>query len=164
MGKMIVAILFGLVIIAGGASSSVAHHAGGVEVGDLDTGSVVGQAFRELPVDAEIQAIEIGTLKAWYPPTTIVDFKGRTGGNPVVLKVTNSSSVEHGFFMTADAADAAVSSPSVLKIKLVLKPGETKYIGIPTSDLFYATTGSTFVYNCHLHPGHVGGKFVVLGR
>jgi len=164
MGKMIVAILFGLVIIAGGASSSVAHHAGGVEVGDLDTGSVVGQAFRELPVDAEIQAIEIGTLKAWYPPTTIVDFKGRTGGNPVVLKVTNSSSVEHGFFMTADAADAAVSSPSVLKIKLVLKPGETKYIGIPTSDLFYATTGSTFVYNCHLHPGHVGGKLVALGR
>jgi hypothetical protein len=161
MGKMIVALFFGLVIIAGGASSSVAHHAGGVEVGDLDTGSVVGQSFKELPVDAEIQAIEFGGIKAWYPPTTIVDFKGRTGGNPVVLKVTNSSSVEHGFFMTADAAYEA---PSVLKIKLVLKPGETKYIGIPTSDLFYATTGSTFVYNCHLHPGHVGGKFVALGR
>ena len=161
MGKMIVAILFGLVIIAGGAASSVAHHAGGVEIGDLDTGSVVGQAFKELPVDAEIQAIEIGNMKAWYPPTTIVDFKGRTGGNPVVLKVTNTTSVEHGFFMTADAAFEA---PSVLKIKLVLKPGETKYIGIPISDLFYATTGSTFVYNCHLHPGHVGGKFVALGR
>ena len=160
MGKMIVAIFFGLVLIAGGASSSVAHHAGGVEVGDLDTGSVVGQPFKELPVDAEIQAIEIGAIKAWYPPTTIVDFKGRTG-RPVVLKVTNSSTAEHGFFMTADAAFEA---PSVLKIKLVLKPGETKYIGIPTSDLFYATTGSTFIYNCHLHPGHVGGKFVALGR
>ena len=160
MGKMIVAIFFGLVLIAGGASSSVAHHAGGVEVGDLDTGSVVGQPFKELPVDAEIQAIEFGGIKAWYPPTTIVDFKGRTG-RPVVLKVTNNSTAEHGFFMTADAAFEA---PSVLKIKLVLKPGETKYIGIPTSDLFYATTGSTFIYNCHLHPGHVGGKFVALGR
>jgi hypothetical protein len=163
MGKMIVAILFGLVIIAGGASFSVAHHAGGVEVGDLETGSVVGQPFSELPVDAEIQAIEIGTMKVWYPPVTVVDFKSRTG-RPVVLKVTNNSTAEHGFFMTADAADVSVSSPSVLKIKLVLKPGETKYIGIPTSDLFYATTGSTFIYNCHLHPGHVGGKFVALGR
>ncbi|MGH7236545.1 MAG: hypothetical protein ACREIO_09195 [Nitrospiraceae bacterium] len=160
MGKMIVAIFFGLVIIAGGASSSVAHHAGGVEVGDLDTGSVVGQPFKELPVDAEIQAIEIGNIKAWYPPTTVVDFKSRTG-RPVVLKVTNNSTAEHGFFMTADAAFEA---PSVLKIKLVLKPGETKYIGIPTSDLFYATTGSTFIYTCHLHPAHVGGKFVALGR
>ena len=160
MGKMIVAIFFGLVLIAGGASTSVAHHAGGVEVGDLDTGSVVGQPFKELPVDAEIQAIEFGGIKAWYPPTTVVDFKSRTG-RPVVLKVTNNSTAEHGFFMTADAAYEA---PSVLKIKLVLKPGETKYIGIPTSDLFYATTGSTFIYTCHLHPGHVGGKFVALGR
>ena len=161
MGKMIVAIFFGLVLIAGGASSSVAHHAGGVEVGDLDTGSVVGQPFKELPVDAEIQAIEIGNIKAWYPPTTVIDFKSRTG-RPVVLKVTNNSTAEHGFFMTT--ADAAFEAPSVLKIKLVLKPGETKYIGIPTSDLFYATTGSTFIYNCHLHPAHVGGKFVALGR
>jgi len=46
----------------------------------------------------------------------------------------------------------------------VLKPGETKYIGIPTSDLFYATSANTFVYKCHLHPGHIGGKFVALGR
>ncbi|MGH7208028.1 MAG: hypothetical protein ACREIL_01450 [Nitrospiraceae bacterium] len=160
MGKMIVAIFFGLVLMAGGASTSVAHHAGGVEVGDLETGSVVGQPFKELPVDAEIQAIEIGNIKAWYPPTTVVDFKSRTG-RPVVLKVTNNSTAEHGFFMTADAAYEA---PSMLKIKLVLKPGETKYIGIPTSDLFYATTGSTFIYNCHLHPGHVGGKLVALGR
>ncbi|MEK7269050.1 MAG: hypothetical protein AAB093_06575, partial [Nitrospirota bacterium] len=70
MGKIILSVFFGLVIIVGGASFSVAHHAGGVEVGDLETGSVVGQLFKELPVDAEIQVIEIGTLKAWYPPTT----------------------------------------------------------------------------------------------
>ncbi|MBI4401595.1 MAG: hypothetical protein HY581_08180 [Nitrospirae bacterium] len=160
MGKMVLAVFFGLVIIVGMTSASLAHHAGGVEVGDLETGSVVGTPFKELPVDAEIQAIEIGNVKAWYPPTTVVDFKSRTG-RPVVLKVTNTTSAEHGFFMTADAAFEA---PSVLKIKLVLKPGETKYIGIPTSDLFYATTGSTFIYNCHLHPAHVGGKFVALGR
>ena len=160
MGKIILSIFFGLVIIVGGGSASFAHQAGGVEIGDLDTGSVVGQPFKELPVDAELFAIEIGNMKAWYPPVTVVDFKSRTG-RPVVLKVTNNSTAEHGFFMTADAAFEA---PSVLKVKLVLKPGETKYIGIPTSDLFYATTGSVFVYHCHLHPGHVGGKFVALGR
>jgi hypothetical protein len=160
MGKMMVSVFFGLFLIMAGTSVALAHHAGGVEIGDLETGSVVGQPFKELTVDAEIMAIEIGTKNAWYPPVTVVDFKSRTG-RPVVLKVTNSAAVEHGFFMTADAAFEA---PSVLKIKLVLKPGETKYIGIPTSDLFYATTGSTFVYNCHLHAGHLGGKFVALGR
>jgi hypothetical protein len=160
MGKMLLSVFFGLAVLVAGVSISYAHHAGGVEVGDLETGSVVGQPFKELPVDAEIFAMELGSAKVWYPPVTIVDFKNRTG-RPVVLKVTNNSSAEHGFFMTADTEFAA---PSVLKIKIVLKPGETKYIGIPTSDLFYATTGSTFVYNCHLHPGHLGGKFVALGR
>ncbi|MGH7228473.1 MAG: hypothetical protein ACREIH_04590 [Nitrospiraceae bacterium] len=160
MRKVILSIFFGLVFILAGASASIAHQAGGVEIGDLETGSVVGTPFKELGVDGELFAIEIGTMKAWYPPVTVVDFKSRTG-RPIVLKVTNSSTAEHGFFMTADAAFEA---PSVLKVKLVLKPGETKYIGIPTSDLFYATTGSVFVYTCHLHPAHVGGKFVALGR
>jgi hypothetical protein len=160
MSKMMVAVFFALVLIAGGTTVALAHQAGGVEVGDLETGSVVGQPFKELPVDAELFAIEIGSIKAWYPPVTVIDFKARPG-RPVVLKVTNNSTAEHGFFMTADGEFAA---PSVLKVKIVLKPGETRYIGIPTSDLFYATSASTFVYNCHLHPAHVGGKFVALGR
>ena len=29
-----------------------------------------------------------------------------------------------------------------MKAQVVLKPGETKYIGIPTSDMFYATQGT----------------------
>jgi hypothetical protein len=76
-----------------------------------------------------------------------------------VFKVTNKSSAEHGFLMTADESFGA---PSVLKAQLVLKPGETKYIGIPTSDLFYATQGVTLIYKCHLHPAHVGGKFLMI--
>lgn len=160
MGKMILSLFFGLVLAVGLSATASAHQAGGVEVGDLETGSVVGQPFKELPVDAEIFAIEIGNMKVWYPPVTVVDFKTRPG-RPVVLKVTNNSSAEHGFFMTADSE---FNAPTVLKVKLVLKPGETKYIGIPTSDLFYGTSANTFVYNCHLHPAHVGGKFVALGR
>lgn len=158
MGKTMLSVLFGLGMVVVGASAAFALQAGGVEVGDLETGSVVGQPFKELEVDAELYAIEIGNLKTWYPPVTVVDFKVRPG-RPFLLKVTNNSSGEHGFLLTADQAQAA---PTVLKAQIVLKPGETKYIGIPTSDLFYATTGNTLVYRCHLHPAHVGGKLVML--
>jgi hypothetical protein len=158
MGKMLLSVFIGLVIIVAGASTSFALQSGGVEIGDLETGSVVGQPFNQLPVDAELFAIEIGNAKVWYPPATIIDFKARAG-RPLVLKVTNNSSTEHGFMMTADADQAA---PTVLEAKLVLKPGESKYIGIPTSDLFYATQGATLVYRCHLHHGHIGGKFLMI--
>jgi hypothetical protein len=158
MGRILVSIVLGLFFIVAGTSLSFAHQAGGVEVGDLETGSVVGQSFKELTVDQELFAIEIGNAKVWYPPVVVIDFKARPG-RPVVFKVTNNSSAEHGFMMTADESYGA---PSVLKAQIVLKPGETKYIGIPTSDLFYATQGSTLVYKCHLHPAHIGGKFVMI--
>ena len=158
MGKTTLAVFFGLVMLVAGASGVYAHQAGGVEVGDWESGSVVGQPFKELDVDAEFYAVEIGTLKAWYPPTTVVDFKVRPG-RPLLLKVTNNSTAEHGFLLTDAITQQA---PTVLKAQIVLKPGETKYIGIPTSDLFYATTGSTLSYRCHLHPAHVGGKLVMI--
>ncbi len=158
MGKTMVAVCLGLIMVGAGASSVYAHQAGGVEIGDLDTGSVVGQPFKELEVDAQLFAVEIGNLKAWYPPVTVIDFKVRPG-RPVVLKVTNSSTAEHGFQMT-DATNAG--SPFVMKAEVVLKPGETKYIGIPTSDMFYATQGNTLNYRCQLHPAHVGGKILMI--
>lgn len=157
MGKTMLAVFFGLVMVVAGASGAFALQAGGVEIGDLETGSVVGQPFRELDVDAQLFALEIGNTKVWYPPVTVIDFKVRPG-RPVVLKVTNNSSGEHGFQLT-DAVN--VGAPTVLKAEVVLKPGETKYIGIPTSDLFYATQGNTLVYRCHLHPAHVGGTLLM---
>lgn len=158
MGKTMLGVFFGLILVMAGASVALAHQAGGVEVGDLETGSVVGQPFKELDVDAELYAIEIGNLKTWYPPMTAIDFKVRAG-RPVVIKVTNSSTAEHGFLLTAEETQSA---PTVLKAQLVLKPGETKYVGIPTSDLFYATAGNTLRYRCHLHPAHVGGKLLMI--
>ena len=158
MGKTMLMVFFGLVMVVAGASMALAHQAGGVEVGDLATGSVVGQSFKELDVDAELYAIEIGNLKTWYPPVTVIDFKVRPG-RPILLKVTNNSAAEHGFWLTDTTTQQA---PTVLNAQLVLKPGETKYIGIPTSDLFYATQGSTLKYRCHLHPAHIGGTLVML--
>ncbi len=157
MGKTMLSVLFGLGLSVAGASAAFALQAGGVEIGDLETGSVVGQPFKELDVDASFYAIEIGTMKTWYPPTTVIDFKTRPGA-PVLLKVTNNSTAEHGFQLTAAVNQSA---PTVLNTKLVLKPGETKYIGVPTSDLFYAA-GNVLEYRCHLHPAHVGGKLVML--
>jgi len=158
MGKTIALVFFGLVMVLAAASGAYAHQAGGVEIGDLETGSVVGQPFKELDVDAELYSIEIGNMKTWYPPATMIDFKVRPG-RPVVIKVTNNSTGEHGFLLTAEETQSA---PTVLKAQLVLKPGETKYVGIPTSDLFYATAGNTLKYRCHLHPGHVGGKLLII--
>ena len=157
MGKTMCAVLFSVGIITAGVSAAHALQAGGVEFGDLETGSVVGQPFKELEVDASFFALEIGTMKTWYPPTTIIDFKSRPGA-PVLLKVTNNATAEHGFQLTAAVNQSA---PTVLDTKLVLKPGETKYIGVPTSDLFYAA-GNVLQYRCHLHPAHVGGKLLML--
>lgn len=134
-----------------------ALQSGGVEVGDLETGSVVGQAFKELPVDLDIYATEVGALKILYPPTSVLDLKNRPG-TPVLVRVTNKSTVERGFHMTAAENQSA---PTVLNVKIVLKAGETKYIGIPTSDLLYAA-GSTFVYRDQLNPKDAGGKLLLL--
>ena len=139
-------------------TAALALQAGGVEIGDLETGSVVGQSFKELDVDAQLFAVDIGTLKSWYPPTTVIDFKVRPG-RPVLLKVTNKSAGERGFQMT-DATNAG--APTVLRVEVVLKPGETKYIGIPTSDLFYATQGNTLTYRDHLNPKDLGGKLLMI--
>lgn len=139
-------------------TAAFALQAGGVEIGDLETGSVAGQSFKELDVEAQLFAVEIGTLKSWYPPTTVIDFKVRPG-RPLLLKVTNSSAGERGFQMT-DATNAG--APTVLKAQVVLKPGETKYIGIPTSDLFYATQGNTLTYRDHLNPKDPGGKLIMI--
>lgn len=157
MGKSLLAGFLGLGIILAGVSGSYALQAGGVETGDLETGSVVGQPFKELTIDASFFALEIGDTKVWYPPVTVIDFKARPGA-PVLLKVTNKATAEHGFQLTAAVNQSA---PTVLNTKIVLKPGETQYIGIPTSDLFYAA-GNALEYKCHLHPGHVGGKLLML--
>ena len=158
MLRVVGAVCFGLVLVLGIVPLSFAHQAGGVEVGDLETGSVVGQPFKELTVDQELFAMELGNSKVWYPPSIVIDFRDRPG-RPVVFKITNLASQEHGFMMTADESYGA---PSALRAQIVLKPGETKYIGIPTSDLFYGTRGVTLVYKCHLHPAHIGGKFFML--
>lgn len=158
MGKQVLGLFIGFMLVFVGVNGAFALQSGGVEIGDLESGSVVGQPFKELPVDLTFTALEgVGGKKVWYPPVAVLNMRGRPG-TPVVLKVTNDSSGEHGFSL---AAEENISAPTTLNVKLVLKPGETKYIGIPTSDLTYVTAGSVLHYKCHLHAAHLGGQLLI---
>ena len=70
--------------------------------------------------------------------------------NPLELIVTNHTKKEHGF-----AIDR-------LKVREVLKPGESKTIKISVTDLdAIGTDRSSFKYYCHLHKGHIGGQLYI---
>ncbi len=165
MHKVLLSVLLSAVLIAAGSSAAWALQSGGVEIGDLETGSVVGQPFSSLDVDVDLYAMEIGGKKVWYPPVSILNLvAGATGGRagrPILVKVTNTMDKEHGFDLSADSAYAG---PTSMHIKIVLKPGETKYIGIPQSDLTYVTANSILKYQCQLHAAHIGGTLMILTK
>lgn len=146
-----------------GVSSPFALQSGGVEIGDLATGSVVGQSFKSLDVDLEFRAIEISGKKVWYPPTAILNLTkegtGGRAGRPVLLKVTNNLSSDFGFDLSADSAFAG---PTSMHINLSLKPGETKYIGMPISDLTYVTASNTLRYRDTSQNGTGSGQLLIL--
>ncbi len=163
MHKVLLSVLFSLILVATGSSVALALQSGGAMVGDLETGSIVGQPFTSLDVDLEYTALMIGGKKAWYPGTAILDLRNQgTGGRrgqPVLIKVTNALDGDHGFNLSADSAFAG---PTSLQVKIVLKAGETKYIGVPMSDLTYVTASGNLKVKCQLHAAHLGSNLVVL--
>ena len=165
MHKVLLSVLLSAVLILAGSSAALALQSGGVAYGDLETGKVSGIAFNTLDVDIELTAMEIGGKKVWYPPTSVLNLvAGGTGGRafrPVLIKLTNNLNAEHGFDLSADSAYAA---PTSMHIKTTLKPGETKYIGIPISDLSYVTANSILKYKCQIHGAHLGGTLMVITK
>ena len=163
MHKVLLSVLLSAVLIAAGSSASWALQSGGVEIGDLETGSVVGQHFKNMDVDLEFNIMEVGGKKVIYPPVSILNLiSSGTGGRmqaPVLIKVTNNLKGDHGFQL---GTDTKRDDPWAMDIKIVLKPGETKYIGIPMSDLTYVTTAGVLDYSCQLHGAHLGGQLVIL--
>ncbi len=158
MRKLMFVVFLGLVFVLSGTTASNALQSGGVEIGDLQTGSVVGQPFSKLDVDVDLYALEnVGGKTLWYPPLSILNLKGRAG-RPVVIRVTNNTSGDHGFDLSADSAYAG---PTSMHVKIVLKAGQTKYLGIPVSDLTYVTAAGTLTYKCQLHKAHLGGQLVI---
>ena len=165
MHKVLLSVLLGAVLIVTGSSAALALQSGGVAYGDLETGRVSGIGFNTLDVDLEYTIMEIGGKKVIYPPTSILNLvTGGTGGrafHPVLIKVTNTTKADHGFDLSADSAYAA---PTSMHVQVVVKPGETKYIGIPISDLTYVTANSILRYKCQLHAGHLGGTLMILTK
>lgn len=163
MHKVLLSVLLSLILVAAGSSVAFALQAGGVEYGDLETGSVVGQPFKELDVDLTFTAMMVGGKKVWYPPTAVLNLiasgTGGRGGTPVLIKVTNTLDGEHGFDLNAGSA---YSGPWSMHAQVTLKPGETKYIGIPISDLTYVTSNNVLNYKCQLHSAHLGGQLLIL--
>lgn len=163
MHKVLLSVLLSLILVAAGSSVALALQSGGAMVGDLETGSIVGQPFTSLDVDLEYTALMIGGKKAWYPGTAVLDLRNQgTGGRrgqPVLIKVTNALDGDHGFNLSADSAFAG---PTSLQVKIVLKAGETKYIGVPMSDLTYVTASGNLKVKCQLHAAHLGSNLVVL--
>jgi len=162
MHKVLLSVLLGLVLIAGGSSVAFAFQSGGYSVGDRETGSVVGQSFDSLDVDLEYTAVNIGGKKAWYPGTTILDLRnagtGGRRGQPILIKVTNSLDAVHGFALSADSAFAG---PTSMQIKITLKAGETKYIGIAMSDFTYVTASGNLKVKCQLHSAHLASNLMI---
>lgn len=163
MHKVLLSVLLSVMLVATGSSVALALQSGGAEIGNLETGSVVGQPFTSLDVDLEFTALMIGGKKAWYPGTSVLDLRnqGTLGrrGQPVLIKVTNALDGEHGFRLSADSAFAG---PTSLQVEITLKPGETKYIGVPVSDLTYVTAPGSMKVKCQLHKAHLGSKLLVL--
>ena len=164
MHKVLLSVLLSAVLIAAG-SSAWALQSGGVAYGDRETGRVSGIDFSKLDVDLEYTIMEIGGKKVIYPPTSVLNLvSGGTGGRafrPVLIKVTNTLSTEHGFDLSADSAFAG---PTSMHIKTTVAPGKTTYIGIPISDLTYVTANSVLKYKCQLHDAHLGGTLLILTK
>lgn len=153
----------GFFLIVGMTTPVFALQSGGVEIGDLETGSVVGQPFKELDVDLRFIAMKIGSKQGWYPPTAVLNLvpqgTGARSGRPILLEVTNNLGQDYTFFLSADSAFAG---PTSLTAKVTLKPGETKYIGIPLSDLTYVTASNVLNYVNPSANNDLGGQLLVL--
>ncbi len=162
MHKVLLSVLLSFILVAVGSSAALAFQAGGFTVGDLETGSVIGQSYKSLDVDLVFTAVLLGGKKAWYPGTEVLDLRNQgilgRRGQPILIKVTNTLDGEHGFSLSADSAFAA---PTSMQVNIIVKPGETKYIGIPMVDMTYVTAARHMKVRCQLHPGHLTSHLVI---
>jgi len=138
--------------------NTFALQSGGVEIGDLGTGSVVGQPFIELDVDVNLTAICVGGHKIWHPPISSLDLSSKPINSPVLIKVTNHLPIAQGLNLFEDAA---VVGPNTVKVRITVNPGDSMYIGIPRSDLAFVTGGRVFKYDSHTDSKMLGGQLVI---
>ncbi|MCA9421926.1 MAG: hypothetical protein KC592_12970 [Nitrospira sp.] len=161
--KHILIFLLVLLIFVFQNNNSIALQSGGVEIGDLETGSVTGVPFKALDVDFTLTALCVGGQKAWYPPLIVLDLRtegtGGRAGRPIVMRVINELPIPQGLALSADSAFAG---PTSLNVKMVIKNEEIKYIGLPISDLTYVTTGSRLTFSNFADPNMLDSQLLII--
>jgi hypothetical protein len=139
--------------------STFALQSGGAEIGDLKKGSVIWV----LEADFTLTALCVGGQKAWYPPIIVLDLRsqgtGWSAGQPVLIEVKNSLPIPQGLKISANSPFVG---PTSLTVQMKINPGETKYIGIPTSDLTFVRTGSLFTYKSSMDSNMQGGQIYII--
>ena len=100
------------------------------------------------PTQFNLAILEEHNVSFLVPSALIVDERGKVSG--LTLAVTNYTKKEQGF-----AIDK-------VRVKEVVKPGETKTIRLPVTDLdAIGTDQSVFPYYSQIDPKHIGGLLYI---
>lgn len=100
------------------------------------------------PTQFNLAILNEDTVSFVVPSALIVDERGKVSG--VTFTVTNHTKKEQGF-----AIDK-------LRVKEILKPGETKTIKLSVTELDgIGTDQSVFSYYSHVDPKHIGGLLYI---
>jgi hypothetical protein len=108
------------------------------------TQSLAEEKLGDEPKEFQLAILSVDDVSFVLPSVIVVDEKARQ--RPLELVVTNHTRKEHGF-----AIDK-------MKVREVLKPGETKTIKVPVADLasLGGTQGKGYRTYDPLHPKEIG--------
>jgi len=100
------------------------------------------------PTQFNLAILDEDNVSFVVPSTIIVDERGKVSG--ITFTITNHTKKEQGF-----AIDK-------VRLKEVVKPGETKAIKLSVTDLDgIGTDQSVFPYYSHIDPKHIGGLLYI---
>ncbi|HLZ33315.1 MAG TPA: hypothetical protein VKP13_04805 [Nitrospira sp.] len=112
------------------------------------TGSISLAQEAKGPTQFNVGILGENNVSFVAPSAIIIDDRGRVSG--ISLTVTNHTKTEQGF-----AIDK-------LRVKEVIKPGETKTIKLSVTDLdSIGTDQSVFPYYSHVDQKHIGGLLYI---
>ena len=114
----------------------------------LGTGSLSYAQEIKGPTQFNLAILDEHNVSFVVPSTIIVDERGNVSG--VTFTVTNHTKKDQGF-----AIDK-------VRVKEIVKPGETKTIKLSVTDLDgLGTDQSVFPYYSHIDPKHIGGLLYI---
>jgi hypothetical protein len=114
----------------------------------MGNGSLSNAQEAKGPTQFNLAILDEHNVSFVVPSTIILDERGKVSG--VTLTVTNHTKKEQGF-----AIDK-------VRVKEMVRPGETKTIKLSVTDLDgIGTDQSVFPYYSHVDPKHIGGLLYI---